>query len=142
MIDTPRTCGGFSPEGPIDAKYLKVNVSLAPATVWVHSLDGAGIPQSGRLLLTHLTDVQGDGALFSDESMTTIVRWGRRPLVQNGIADVRLKLDKPADYAVYELDTAGRRRGIVPSSVKDGMLTFAATTKGPNGGRIHYEIAR
>ncbi|MBQ3289455.1 MAG: hypothetical protein IJH50_08620 [Kiritimatiellae bacterium] len=142
VIDTPRTCGGFAPEGLIDAECLKVKVSLAPATVWVHSLDGAGIPQSGRLLLTHLTDVQGDGAVFSDESMTTIVKWGWRPLVQNGIADVSLKLDKPADYTVYELDTAGRRRGIVPSAVKGGMLTFAATTRGPNGGRIHYEIAR
>lgn len=142
VIDTPRTCGGFAPQGQIDAECLKVNVFLAPATVWVHSLDGAGIPQSGRLLLTHLTDVQGDGCVFSDESMTTTVKWGRRPLVQNGTADVRLKLDRPADYTVYELDTAGHRNGIVPSAVRDGMLAFAATTKGPNGGRIHYEIAR
>ena len=58
----------------------------APATVCVHSLDGAPIAQSCRMLLTHLTDVHGEGAKFTNEAMTTVLGWGGRPLVSNGTA--------------------------------------------------------
>ena len=139
-IDTPRTCGGFAPEGVVDAGVLKATIAGAPATVWVHALDGEVVSQSRRLLLTHLTDVQGDGVKFADESMTVLLKWGGRPLVQNGTAEVSLRLDDPARYVVYELATSGRRMRMMPSVVEDGRLRFTASVAGPDGARILYEI--
>ncbi|MBQ3806856.1 MAG: hypothetical protein II840_02755 [Kiritimatiellae bacterium] len=66
-------------------------------TVCVHSLDGEPITKSRRMLLTHLTDVQGEGERFADESMTVLLKWGTRPLAQNGSAEISLALDSPAN---------------------------------------------
>ena len=128
-------------EGVIRTSHMRAKVLDAAATVWVHSLDGVEIPKSRRLLLTHLTDVQGDGVKFADESMTTTLRWGGRPLVKNGSVHVALRLDEPGDYRVYELATSGRRMGVVPAKVRDGeWLCFPAEVAGPNGARILYEV--
>ena len=140
-LDTPRTCGGFVPEGDLDAGVLKATVSGAPATVWVHALDGAVLSQSRRILLTHLTDVQGDGEKFSDETMTVLLKWGNRPLVRNGTADISLLLLEPKGYTVYELATNGRRVRAIQAAVEGSCLCFKAAVKGPDGARILYEIA-
>ena len=139
-IDTPRTVGGFAPEGAIEAGVLKANVSGAPATVCVHSLDGEPIATSRRMLLTHLTDVQGDGARFMDESMTVLLKWGSRPLAQNGSAEISLALDSPSKYEVWELAANGARLRRLESSVAGGCLRFTATVSGPDGARMLYEI--
>ena len=57
------------------------------------------------------------------------------------IADVALALSDPSGLAVYEIDTAGRRRREIPSAVENGRLSFAVSTSGPDGGRLHYEVA-
>ena len=140
-IDTARTCGGFANEGTIDAGFMKAKVSGAPATVWVSSLDGKDIPKSRRLLVTHVTDVQGDGAKYTDESMTTTLKWGKRPVMRNGEAKVAVKLDDPSRFTVYELATSGRRIGAVESKERNGHLVFTASVAGANGARLLYEIA-
>ena len=140
-LDTPRTCGGFVPEGVIDAGVFRATVSGAPATVWVHALDKEVLAQSRRILLTHLTDVQGDGERFSDETMTVLLKWGSRPLVQNGTADISLRLLEPTRYTVHELATNGRRVRVIPSTVEDSCLRFRAAVAGPDGARILYEIS-
>ena len=140
-IDTPRTCGGFAPDERIDAGPLCATIRGAPATVWASSLDGAAIPASRHILLSHVTDVQGEGTEFADERMQTTLKWGRRPLVRIGSADVALALSDPSGLAVYEIDTAGRRRREIPSAVENGRLSFAVSTSGPDGGRLHYEVA-
>ena len=141
-IDTPRTCGGFAPEGDIDAGVLKARVSGAPATVCAHSLDGAAIARSGRILLTHLTDVQGDGAKFADGTMKILLKGGGRPIVRNGAAQVELAIETPEAFSVWELATSGKRCGRMPAAVSNGRLAFTATVKGPNGARMLYEIAK
>ena len=139
-IDTPRTVGGFAPEGAIEAGVLKATVSGAPATVCIHSLDGEPIATSRRMLLTHLTDVQGDGERFTDESMTVLLKWGSRPLVQNGSAEISLALDSPSKYEVWELAANGARLRKLESGAADGRLRFTATVSGPDGARMLYEI--
>ena len=141
-IDTPCTCGGFAPEGVIDAGALRATVRGAPATVWVSSLDGADIAKSKRMLLTHVTDVQGEGAKFTDERMKTTLKWGGRPLVRIGAADVEIEMIDPAECTVYELDTAGRRKRRMPCAAKDGRLCLEVSTKGPDGGRVCYEMVK
>ena len=139
-IDTPRTVGGFAPEGAIEAGVLKATVSGAPATVCIHSLDGEPIATSRRMLLTHLTDVQSDGERFTDESMTVLLKWGSRPLAQNGSAEISLALDSPSKYEVWELAANGARLRRLEISVAGGCLRFTATVSGPDGARMLYEI--
>jgi len=140
-IDTPRTVGGFAPEGAIEAGPLRATIAGAPATVCVHSLDGEPVAKSRRMLFTHLTDVQGDGARFTDESMTVLLRWGGRQLAQSGSAEVSLALDSPADYEVWELASNGARVRRVASSASGCRLGFTAAVSGPDGARMLYEIA-
>ena len=140
-IDTPRTAGGFTPKGALAAGPVSFNVGDVPATVWVSSLDGKPIVQSSRMLVTHLTDVQADGNVYADKAKTTLLKWGAYPpVVRNGSADVELALADPSAYAVWGLDTTGKRIGRVPSSVKNGKLAFKAAVDGPNGARMLYEI--
>ena len=140
VIATPRTCGGFAPSGSIEAGDLTVTLEDAAATVWVHALDYRSVPRSRRLLLTHLTDVQGDGATFADQEMTVLVKWGGRPVVRNGKAHISLRLDQPSGYDVYELDTSGRRVATVPATAGNDRLRFTADVEGSRGARILYEI--
>ena len=113
------------------------------ATVWVTSLDGAPLPSSSRMLLVHLTDVQGEGTRYADETRQIITKWGKGCLAECGEAEVELRLAAGATPTVYSLDTAGNRTGEVPSRIEDGVLRFHVSTRGPDGkGRIYYEIAR
>jgi hypothetical protein len=139
-IDTPRTVGGFAPDGAIEAGPLKATIAGAPATVCVHSLDGAPVAKSRRMLLTHLTDVQGEGERFTDESMTVLLKWGKRPLAQNGSAEVSLALDSPSKFEVWELAANGARVRKVESKASGGRLGFTASISGPDGARMLYEI--
>ena len=141
-IDTPRTCGGFVPSGTISAGPLTVALCGAAATVWASSLDDAPVATSRRILLSHLTDVQGEGAKFADPERTILLGYGKGALVRNGAAKIGLALAEPGEYAVYELETSGRRMGIVTSEVVDGKLSFTASVDGPNGARMLYEIVR
>ena len=139
-IDTPRTVGGFAPEGTVRAGNLEATIAGAPATVCVHSLDGETLPKSRRMLLTHLTDVQGEGERFADESMAVLLKWGMRPLAQNGSAEISLSLDSPDKYEVWELAANGARLRMISSDAADGRLRFTATVSGPDGARMLYEI--
>ncbi|MBR4652531.1 MAG: hypothetical protein IKO72_04155 [Kiritimatiellae bacterium] len=141
-IATRRTCGVFAPEGAISAGPLDVDISGAPAAVWVTALDSAPVSSSRRLLATHLTDAQREGNLFADEEMTILLRRGSGILVRNGQARMSLSLDKPAAYAVYGLDTGGRRLETMPTTVRGGRLEFSAAVDGPHGARMLYEIVR
>ena len=141
-METPRTCGGFAPEGAIAAGPLGVEVAGAPATVWVSSLDGADLPKSRRILLTHATDVQGDGAKYADEWMKTTLEWGTRPLARSGSARIELELERPEKYAVFGLSLSGARKERIPVAVRDGRLCFEVRTASPRGARMLYEIVR
>ena len=139
-IDTPRTVGGFAPGGTVKAGNLEATIAGAPATVCVHSLDGETLSKSQRMLLTHLTDVQGEGGRFMDESMTVLLKWGTRPLAQNGSAEISLALDSPGNYEVWELAANGARLRKIESNVAACRLRFTVTVSGPDGARMLYEI--
>ena len=142
-----------------------------PTTLWISALDGAPIERSSRLLLVHLTDVQGEGAQFADERRRILLRWGQAPLVAVAAAEVTLHLDTSAVSptpdspaannsslvtrhsslrgtaapTVFALDTAGNRVAEVSATYDTvaGVLRFTVSTRGPAGkGRIYYEIVR
>ena len=141
-IDTPRTCGGFAPDGAICAGPLSAALGGAAATVWASSLDGAPLRASRRILVTHLTDVQGEGSTFADPEKRILLKFGEGSLVRNGTAKISLALDEASAFKVYELETSGKRLGTMPVEVKDGKLEFTAAVDGPHGARMIYEVAR
>ncbi len=172
-VATTLTCGGFAEGGRIDAGILSFEIlGATPTTLWVSSLDGEPLPQSSRMLLVHLTDVQREGAVFSNETFGVMLTPGTAPLVEAGAAEVELRLNRrlvsPALSGdveddgrapiVFSLDAAGNRTGSVPCEwvpfqpfnrstfqpeSADGTLRFTVSTMAPNGtGRIYYEIVR
>ena len=141
-INTPRTCGGFVEAGAFEAGPLKVDVGEVPASVWVSSVDGRGVARSRRLVLTHLTDVQGAGTAFGDASRSLLLSWGgSTPMVQDGAADVSLALDDKTRYTVFALATDGSRLDEVPVRRDGRRIMFTARVRGPDGkARMIYEI--
>jgi hypothetical protein len=142
-VITERTVGGFAETGRIAAGPLTVEIRGASATVWVSALDRSPVAASGRLLLTHLTDVQNTGAKYADAEKKILLDWGKAPyLVRAGGADVTLALNDADVYSVYALATSGRRLGKIPSRVEGGKLRFTASVAGAEGARMLYEIVK
>ena len=148
-IDAPLTYGGFAERGRIDAGPLSFELvggaesAPVPAVLWVSSLDGASVAESSRLLLTFLTDVQGDGVRTTDATRKEILAWGRGCLVENGAADVALRLADPDACEVWRLDTTGRRIARVPAATRNGSLGFHVATRDADGSAaLFWEISR
>ena len=94
VVDTPRTQGFFAESGRHKAGALSARIIGAPAAVWVSALDDAPVARSGRLLLTHVTDVQDEGATYADEDRKVLLKWGKLPhLMRAGRALVSIRLD-------------------------------------------------
>ena len=142
-IDTPKTAGGFSPSGRLVSGPVAFDPGETATTLWASAVDGRPIATSRRLLVTHLTDVQANGNVYADSEKRVLLKWGSYPpVVRNGRAKVELAVAKPRAFAVWALETTGRRLEKIPSQVVDGKLVFTVDVKGPNGARMLYELAR
>ena len=145
IINTPRTSGGFAPEGALACGAVSFTVHDASATVWASSVDVEPTPirRARRILVSHLTDVQASGNVYDDASRQVLLKWGTTPpIVRVGSADISIVLDEPARYAVYALDTTGARIAPVPCRSEGGKLSFTASVRGPEGARMLYEVVR
>ena len=143
-VMSPCTCGVFAEEGNMSAGVLNVELKGARATVWASSLDGAALSESGRILVTHLTDVLDSGTRFGDPRHRTLLSWGRLPhLMRNGTAHVSLAVGK-GDYRVCALSADGSRQGVVSSAIdRAGRLRFTAKIdSNPNSATWLYEIIK
>ena len=112
----PSALSQHSPEGALGGEAA-LHQTVAPATVWVSSLDGEPIERSSHLLLTHLTDVQNSGIRYADEALTILLDWGRLPhLMRRGAARIKLALDakEGSAWRVFRLSPSGKRLGEVP----------------------------
>ena len=139
---TPRTVGGFVPQGSVQSGVLSFDVGDVPAVVTASSLDDYPVERSRRILLMHLTDVQADGRVYANASMRTLCEAGGRTLVRVGQAKIDLALDSPEDCQVWGLDTAGRRVGRVPAEVRNDRLRFTAEVCAGGKARLYYEIVK
>jgi len=123
-VETLRTCGGFAEAGEVAAGPLRVTTD-GVAAVWASSLDGRPLVESGRILLSHVTDVQNSGITYADSSRTVLMKWGSMPhLARSGKAKVRL--DSSGPRRVYALDFAGARRCEIPCGFDGHSLSFTA----------------
>jgi len=141
-VISDRSCGFFCYGGEMTAGPLRADVSGAPASLWVSSLDEQSISKSKRLLLVHVTNVFGEGAKFADELRDIVLSWGSNCMIEKGRASVSLALENPSSYLVYELRGDGKRMGLIKTKIISGHLTFDVNTDGPAGGRMYYEIVK
>lgn len=142
-VASAKTSGGFATRGALRAGDVAFDVGDVPATVFATALDGKPIAQSGRILVSHLTDVQADGVTYADRERTLVFGFGWNPvIVRRGRAKVGLALGEAGRFSVYALETDGRRAEKVPCEVRNGRLFFAADVKGAGGARMFYEVVR
>ena len=142
-VDTPRTQGFFAESGRHTAGTLSATVAGAPAAVWVSALDDAPVEKSARMLLTHVTDVQDEGATYADAERKVLNKWGHLPhLMRAGRAEVTLRHAGGTVPRVYALRANGSRRCEVPSTWDGTTLSFVAdTARDPSCATFLYEIA-
>ena len=128
-VDTPRTQGGFARVGGCFATSgMNVRLDGANAAVWATSVDGNPLAESGRILLTHLTDVQNTGVQWGDPDHRIVLKRGGLPmLARKGTAEVSLKV-MPGEWKLYALGTDGGRRYEVPTVFADGRIRVLAYT--------------
>ncbi len=141
-INTPRTAGGYAPEGStITTDAVAVTIEKTDATVWVSSLDADPIPSSKRLLITHLTDLQNSGIRYGDMDRRLLLAWGGLPhLVLNGSATVTIRMQGADKAQVWALSMSGKRLARVPATVKDGALVIPLSVDAGGKARMIYEV--
>ena len=143
LLNTPRTCAIFADEGSHTAGMLTATLNGAPATICLTTLDGRSAAKSRHMLLTHITDVQGDGATYGDAARTLLLAWGTGTLLEKGEAEITLTRKNTRRLKVYELNTSGQRICRLPVTRNRKGITFTVSTESPKGeGRIYYEIVR
>lgn len=145
-FDTPKTAGGYAEPGEViesaNAGVVVSELSIG-ATVFVTSVDGKAIRESGRLLVTHLTDLQNTETVYAEQARQTLLDWGKMPhLVRAGTAKVRIAVKEPGEWKVYGLSVSGKREGEVTAKVVEGGIEFTCDVKGEGGARMLYEIVR
>lgn len=143
-VITPRSeCfvlpGGASATG----KFMRASVSGSYSTLFVSSLDGKGLSESGRLLLLHLTDIKNTGTSFKTAKQRILLSDGELPhLVRKGSATIRLSHPAAAGIKVWALGMNGQRIGAIPTQIGNTgkEVEFAVATDGLPGGCLAYEI--
>ena len=142
-VATPCTCGAFAEGGQVRAGALTVDISGHPATVWATSLDGYALDRSKRILLTHLTNVLGEGARFTDASCREMLRIGRgRYLMANGRAAVTLDVS-PGRWRAHVLSSGGARLREVPvETVEGGIRLLCDVASDPVRAACCYELVK
>ncbi|MFM7323183.1 MAG: hypothetical protein ACKO5K_16925 [Armatimonadota bacterium] len=143
-VITPLTIGGVGPESEtLKFGRMVAQIEDADAAVWATSLDGKPVPESNRLLVSHITDVQNTDTRFLSSERKVLERWGGAPqLARRGKATVLLVRTAPArDAELWRLDAAGRRLTTVPVEREGNNLAFVLETKGPDGkATLCYEL--
>jgi hypothetical protein len=147
VLDTPKTAGGYADAGKrVATADGRVAIELigSEATVWLSSLDDQPLTTSGRILVTHLTDLQNSNIRYGERARQTLLSWGDLPhLVKAGQATVRLTNGNAAKLKVWALSTGGRRVGEVKTSVAGNVLQFTADVAADpsgSGARMLYEV--
>lgn len=128
----------------LSGKYLQVHAVKGFSTAAALALDGAELPDSGRILLLHLTDVRPEGLrYYSAENQIVLAEPPPGPLLgRHGIAEFSLKTASPA-LRLYPLSLSGKRHAPIPFEYRGGILRFTADTfRLPGDVVFAYELIR
>jgi len=147
ILDTPKTAGGYADAGRTIATadgLVSIRMVGSEATVWLSSLDDQPLSKSGRILVTHLTDLQNTNIRYGERERQTLLNWGRLPhLVKAGSAAIRFKNKKAGKLKAWVLSTGGRRIAELKTTVEDDVLQFTvdvAADPNGSGARMMYEV--
>ena len=142
-IDAPCTSGGAAERGVVMAGSLAADIGDDFASVWATTLDDLPFAATRRILLTHLTDVQNEGAAFDDDGLAFCLSGGEPGrMMRNGRARISIAVP-PGDWSVWALGATGDRRRRVPAVWRDGRLRFAADVAAdPANATWCYELVR
>ena len=142
VLSTPRTAGGYAPAGStIDAGSVRISIDQTDATVWVSALDDRPIAESGRLLITHLTDLQNTQTQFGERARQTLLSWGKLPhLVRAGKATVRIRHQVKGALTAWSLATSGRRLNEVPVRREGDELVIGLCVAQDATASMMYEV--
>lgn len=143
-IATPRTAAVFGRDPGVEliAGGLRVTLQGTGGAVVASALDGRPLAESRRVLVMHLTDVRNSGMRFRDKDQKILEAWGESPyLVRAGSAAISLAGARGTGLHVWALRTDGTRAGEVESQHAATSVDFVANTRGPEGGRLFYELA-
>ncbi|MCR4412675.1 MAG: carbohydrate binding domain-containing protein [Thermoguttaceae bacterium] len=122
----------------------EVTLSIGPtrldwATISLVALEGKGFDQPGRVLVTATGLVENTDAQLEklgDDRVTLRNRWGREPVLCEGVpAEVLLPVDAQR-VKLYALDASGNRRASATVRSRDGK---AVLELGPRHKTIWYE---
>ena len=140
-VCTPRAESLTLDGGSLSGKRLRVRRAEEIQTLALFSMDGNPLEKSTRLLLIHLTDVLGSGALF-DSPKREILYWGGGLplLVRRRKAELELQTAHP--FRISALSADGEFRGVVPTVFNGGILRFTADPGRFPGGVTAYELRR
>ncbi|MFV1965942.1 MAG: carbohydrate binding domain-containing protein [Pirellulaceae bacterium] len=110
------------------------------ATVSLTCIDGAGFQAPGRILIAATGWIQNSGAELEDLGQGRVTlsnRWGREPILCEGIP-ARIELPvAAARVRLYPLDEAGNRRDAIPVT---GSADHAQLQLGPQHRTVWYEV--
>jgi hypothetical protein len=110
------------------------------ATVTMTVIEGRGFDGPGKILIAATGLVQNTGAslrTLEGQRVTLGDRWGEAPVLCEGIA-AEVVLPVPAARStLYPLDQAGKRRGAVRPTDRDGRSVIAI---GPEHKTLWYEV--
>jgi len=143
-VATPRTAAVFArdPGAELVAGGLRVTLQGTGGSVVASALDGKPLADSRRVLIMHLTDVRNSGMRFRDKDQKVLEAWGEMPyLVRAGSAAIRLGGARGDGLRVWALRSDGSRAGEVELRQAADGVSFVADTRGPEGGRLFYELA-
>lgn len=142
-VDAPCMSGGAAERGIIMAGSLAADIGADFASVWATTLDGRQFAETRCILLTHLTDMQNDGAVFDDDGLAFCLSGGGAGrMMRNGRARISIAVPS-GDWSVWALDATGDRRRRVSAVWRDGRLRFAADVAAdPVNATWCYELVR
>ena len=129
-------------EGAISGQHVRIDNNAGFAVFAVISVDGRPIPESKRLLVLHLTDVQNTAVQFGNKEHTVLRDWGRLPhLIRRGSASVSIDRLSNDNMRAWAVDLSGARRKLIDLERHEGNIVFTANTVQPQGVFMAYELA-
>jgi hypothetical protein len=141
-LNTSNTFGGYAPAGSkIIGTDAEITILETGATVTVTSMDNRPIKDSGRMLITHLTDLQNTNTKYAEKARRTLTAWGTLPyLVRTGTATVKLTVKDAANMHVWGVTTAGKRISEIKTTIEGGQLVIPLNVNDNGKARMLYEV--
>ena len=145
-VVTDRTEGFFFKNKGSAAGNILSATSDSEVMIAATSLDGKNLADSERVLLVHVTDMDNENTVYTNDSRTTIVKsvHTQRPvqiLFRAATAKIEFKtnLNKPKCYA---LDCSGKRMGEIPYEQSSGRIQLNANTSYGGTACFAYELTK